>query len=105
MLGIVSAALEGQGAVIVARLPIAETIAAIKSADAAMALVIVGPELPAVDRAMVLAAIAPLAVARAPRRLCALDIGHHAAEADVVAVARFLAGAKSTTGQVLVVGG
>lgn len=104
MLAAVAAALDGQAAVLAARVPVAATVAAIEAADAEIVLVLVGADLPAVERAMLLAAIGPLAVARAPVRVCALDVGADADEADVVAAARYLAGAGSTTGQVLVVG-
>ena len=104
MLAAVRAALAGQGAVIGAAAPIAATVAAIAAADESFVLVIAGPDLPAVERAMLLAAIGPLAVARAPRRVCALDVATGASATDGVAAARFLADAGSTTGQVLAVG-
>jgi hypothetical protein len=101
MLAAVAAALDGQATVMAARAPVADTVTAIEAAEGEVVLVLVGADLPAVERAMLLAAIGPLAVARAPGRVCALDVGAHADLADVVAAARFLAGAGSTTGQVL----
>jgi hypothetical protein len=50
------------------------------------------------------AAIAPLAVERAPMRVNAVVAGHGAAPADVLAAIAFLDGARSTTGQILRVG-
>ncbi len=65
-------------------------------------LLFIAADLPALDRAMLRAAIGPLAIELAPTvRLNALDIATGAADEDVVAAARFLAGAASTTGQLL----
>lgn len=67
-------------------------------------LVLIDPAMPAIDRAMLLAAIGPLAVERAPdTRINAIAVEAGAAPDDVIATARFLAGAGSTTGQVLIV--
>ena len=53
---------------------------------------------------MILAAIGPLAIELGPdRRIGALDIAIEAGETDIVAVAKFLVAAKSTTGQVIAV--
>ncbi|MEG3088645.1 Rossmann fold domain-containing protein [Sphingomonas sp. PB4P5] len=104
MLAEVVAALDGQALVLPALAPLADTLAAIEAAMADMILLLAGADLSAVDRAMLLAAIGPLAVARAPLRVCALDIAAGATVADVVAAAQFLAGAASTTGQVLAIG-
>jgi hypothetical protein len=82
--------------------PVADLLAAIRAATSECVLLIFLPEASALDRAMLLAAIGPLAVERAPaHRICALDIKAGASEADIVAAARFLAHAASTTGQVL----
>lgn len=68
-------------------------------------VLVVPPASAAPERAMLLAAIAPLAIEFAPaRRLSAVDAAETAVAADVVAAAIFLASAKSTTGQVLRVG-
>ncbi|WP_404368210.1 Rossmann fold domain-containing protein [Sphingomonas sp. MMS24-J45] len=68
----------------------------------AVALLVIASDVPDLDRAMVLAAIGPLAAARAPaQRIAAIDVAPGADEADVVAAARFLAGAESSTGQAL----
>ena len=65
-------------------------------------LLFIAADVPALDRAMLRAAIGPLAIDVAPKtRLNALDIASGAADDDVVAAARFLAGAASTTGQLL----
>jgi hypothetical protein len=56
----------------------------------------------ALDRAMLRAAIGPLAIELAPsKRFNGLDIADDAADDDVVAAAKFLAAATSTTGQIL----
>ena len=83
-------------------LPIAETLRAVRAAVDTVVVVIVPHDLPAVERAMLIAAIGPLAIERAPaQRVCALDLGAAADPADVAAAVRFLARAASTTGQVL----
>lgn len=67
-----------------------------------MTLVLAGPDLTAIDRAMLLAAIGPLAIELAPaRRIGALDVADGAAAAEVAAAAGFLIEARSTTGQTL----
>lgn len=81
-----------------------ETLSRIRAVTARFALVVVAPDIAPVDRAMILAGIAPLAVELGPeRRIGALDITADACEADILATARFLAGAESTTGQMLTV--
>ena len=59
------------------------------------------PALSAIDRAMLLAALGPLAAELAPRRIGAVDIAAGASIAPIVAAARHLAAARSTTGQCL----
>ncbi|QNA83460.1 hypothetical protein G4G27_05165 [Sphingomonas sp. So64.6b] len=67
-----------------------------------MTLVLAGPDLTAIDRAMLLAAMGPLAIELAPaRRIGVLDIADGAAAAEIAAAARFLIEAGSTTGQTL----
>jgi hypothetical protein len=65
-------------------------------------LLLISGDVSVLDRAMLRAAIGPLAVELAPeKRLNALDIAGDAALDDVIAAARFLSAAESTTGQVL----
>lgn len=67
-------------------------------------IVDVAPDIAALERHLILAAIAPLAIELAPGiRLCAIDIGEGAAPEDVAAVRDWLAGADCTTGQVVAV--
>jgi hypothetical protein len=68
------------------------------------ALLVILPEVAPIARAMLLAGISVLAGELAPAtRIGAIDIAEGADPADVIAAAHFLAGAASTTGQVLVV--
>jgi hypothetical protein len=63
---------------------------------------LIADDAPALDRAMLRAAIGPLAIElAAAQRLNAVDIGSDAAEDAVIAAARFLAGAGSITGQLV----
>lgn len=72
--------------------------------NADVIILLVGADVAPLDRALMLAAIAPLAVELAPRvRLAAIDAVPDAAPEDIAAAARFLALARSTTGQILVV--
>ena len=65
-------------------------------------LLLIAGDVPALDRAMLRAAIGPLAIELAPAmRLNAVDVVGGAADDDVIAAARFLAVADSTTGQVI----
>jgi len=65
-------------------------------------LLLIGSDVPVLDRALLRAAIGPLAVELAPaKRINAVDITRDAAEGDVIAAARFLATAGSTTGQLI----
>ena len=69
-------------------------------------LLLIAGDLPALDRAMLRGAIGPLAIELAPaKRLNAVDITDSAADDDVIAAARFLAAAESTTGQLLEIRG
>ncbi|MGY4398890.1 hypothetical protein ACVWZA_004100 [Sphingomonas sp. UYAg733] len=82
--------------------PIGVMIEQLRVAKTEMTLILVGPDLTGIDRAMLVAAIAPLAIELAPaRRIGALDVADGAAAADVAAAARFLIEAGSTTGQTL----
>lgn len=81
-----------------------EFVSRIRAATTRFVLVVVGPDLSPVDRAMILAGIGPLAVELGPeRRIGALDIGADARREDILDSARFLAGAESSTGQMLAV--
>lgn len=76
----------------------------VRGASRAFALVVLDHDVPALDRAMMLAAIAPLAIELGPeRRIGALDVRQDASWDDILSAARFLAGAGSTTGQTLTV--
>lgn len=80
----------------------AAAIDRVRGGTEAFTLVVVDAAASSVDRAMMLAAIGPLAVELGPeRRIGALDVGIDGAPADSVSAARFLAGAGSTTGQIL----
>lgn len=79
-------------------------VAAVRAAprDSGLVLLVIDDAMAAVDHAMLLAAVAPLAVELAPQtRLVALDLGASAAREAVLAAAEFLVTARSTTGQVL----
>ena len=68
-------------------------------------VLVVGAGLDALALARALASVGPLAVELAPAaRVNAVVAGDGAEPADVAAAARFLDGARSTTGQVLEVG-
>jgi hypothetical protein len=70
--------------------------------DHPMVLIVLVSTVPNLDRNMLLAAIGVLAVDCAPHaRIAALHVSADAEIADVVAAARFLATAASTTGQIL----
>lgn len=81
-----------------------DTVAAVRAAprESGMVVLVIDGTVAALDRAMLTAAVAPLAVELAPQtRLGALDVGPDADGDAVVAAAEYLAGAHSTTGQVL----
>ncbi|PTS72716.1 hypothetical protein DBR17_19140, partial [Sphingomonas sp. HMWF008] len=68
----------------------------------AILLLVIATDVPDLDRAMLLAAVGPLAVEIAPdRRIAAIDVGPGADPDDVVAASQFLTSAESSTGQVL----
>ncbi len=70
--------------------------------DHALVLMLLAPTVPILDRSMLLAAVGVLAVDFAPSaRIAALDVRTGAEVDDVVAAARFLATAESTTGQIV----
>jgi hypothetical protein len=65
-------------------------------------ILLIASDVQALDRAMLRAAIGPLAIELAPaKRLNAVDIASAAADDDVIAAALFLAAADSTTGQLI----
>lgn len=77
-------------------------VAAVRAEAAETIIVDVAPDIAALERHLILAAIAPLAIELAPAtRLCAIDVGVGAEAADVAAVRDWLAGADCTTGQVV----
>lgn len=81
-------------------------VAAVHDGAADAIIVEVAPEIAALERHLILAAIAPLAIKLAPTtRLCAIDVGEGAEAADVATVRDWLAGADCTTGQVVQVTG
>ena len=68
--------------------------------ESKLLLLIIMPDVPAIDRAMLLAAVGPLAVDLAPDvRIAAIVVAPDATVADVAEAAGFLATAESTTGQ------
>ena len=83
---------------------VADIIRRLRGADAGLALLLIDSSISAIDRAMLSAAIGQLAIERAPQtRIGAIEIAEGAATTDVVAAARFLVSARSTTGQILTV--
>ena len=83
---------------------VAEIVGRLRSSEAEAALLLIDSSVPALDRALLSAAIGPLAIERAPlARIGAIDIVNGAAMADIVAAANYLASARSTTGQILTV--
>ncbi|MEG3146257.1 hypothetical protein U1839_16520 [Sphingomonas sp. RT2P30] len=73
------------------------------SASSETILLVIEPDVAAIDRAMLHAALGPLAIEFAPgSRINALDVMAGAADDNVIAAASFLATARSTTGQVIV---
>lgn len=109
MIDAVTEALAGQARVVIASdlsgIAQMQEIASDSTGSGDVVVMIVPPTVSKRDRAMLIAAIAALAVDMAPRvRVAALDLEERAAEEDLIAAARFLAGATSSTGQVLRVG-
>lgn len=81
-----------------------EIVDRLRGATAGMVLLLIDSSIPVIDRAMLIAAIGPLAVERAPHgRIGAIDVAPGAEPADVVAAAHFLMAARSTTGQTLTI--
>lgn len=83
----------------------AETLAALRITgveDATLLLIL--PTVAAIDRAMLIAALGPLAIELAPRRITALDVADGADIAAIIAAATYLVAARSTTGQSLRIG-
>ncbi|MBA3878843.1 MAG: hypothetical protein C0500_03905 [Sphingobium sp.] len=79
-------------------------VAAVQESAAEVIVVEVAPEIAALERHLILAAIVPLAIELAPgTRLCAIDVGAGAEAEDVAAMRDWLAGAECTTGQVVAV--
>lgn len=100
----VAAALAGQAAVVVADATVALTdvLASLRTVspdDAVIVLIL--PDLSAIDRAMLLAALGPLAIELAPRRIAAIDVVDGASCQRVLAAVHYLAAACSITGQYL----
>lgn len=84
---------------------VADVVARVRAAAGPAVALVVAPAVDPVERALILAAVAPLALERAPGvRVCAVDAGEGADPADIDATVDFLAGALATTGQVLRVG-
>lgn len=102
------AGLSGEATIVAAGMSAAELIHHLREAaeDGADSLIVaVQPGVEEPERTMLIAAIAPLAIAFAPAtRLSLIDVGPDADEAAVIAAACFLATAASTTGQVVKVG-
>lgn len=81
-----------------------DIIEKMRAADGEIVLLLIDSDIAPLDRAMLIAAIGPLAIERAPStRVGAIDIVAGAVQKDVEAAVRFLATARSTTGQMLVV--
>ncbi|WP_010185234.1 Rossmann fold domain-containing protein [Sphingomonas sp. PAMC 26605] len=81
-----------------------DAVAAVRDAprESGMVMLVIDAAAAALDRAMLRAAVGPLAVELAPQtRLGALDVGADTDRDAVVAAAEYLVGAHSTTGQVL----
>ncbi|MFA6115952.1 MAG: Rossmann fold domain-containing protein [Sphingomonas sp.] len=81
-----------------------EVVELLRAAEGEVVLLLIDSSIQSIDRAMLIAAIGPLAIEKAPHaRIGAIDVMAGAAVEDVAASARFLAAACSTTGQVLTV--
>jgi hypothetical protein len=81
---------------------VTDIIEALRATDGEVVLLAIDPMVAAVDRAMLIGAVGPLAVELAPVvRIGALDVTDGAVVADIAAAAQFLATARSTTGQIL----
>jgi len=81
---------------------VADIVRRLQRSSAGFALLLIDSSVPAMDRAMLSAAIGPLAIECAPQaRIGAIEIGAAALTADVAAAAVYLVSARSTTGQIL----
>jgi hypothetical protein len=81
-----------------------QVVELLRAAEGEVVLLLIDSSIQPIDRGMLIAAIGPIAIEKAPRvRIGAIDVTAGAAVEDVVATARFLATARSTTGQVLTV--
>jgi hypothetical protein len=101
------AALAGDATVVAAGggQSVAEVLAALRASSSTDAvLLLIGPDVPAIDRAMLLAALGPLATDLAPQRLGAIDLVAECPSDRIVATAKYLVSARSTTGQALRLG-
>ena len=76
-----------------------DAVRATLSGDAVILLL--QPDVSAIDRAMIVAALGPLAIELAPRRVAAVEIVASASPERIDAAMRYLATAYSTTGQCL----
>jgi len=75
---------------------------AVRADERDSVLLFIAGDVPALDRALLRAAVGPLAIELAPAtRLNALDVAPGAADDAGIAAARFLTAAESTTGQLL----
>ncbi|MES2021729.1 MAG: hypothetical protein V4460_10540 [Pseudomonadota bacterium] len=105
----VAAALAGQARVVIAAdaaalVDLRHTISDSRG-DGGSVLLVIAETVPKLDRALLIAAIGPIAMDAAPAmRVAALDLADGACADDVLAAARFLAAATSSTGQVLRIG-
>ena len=82
-----------------------DDVAALARGAGGDVVLVVGPGMDALELARALASVGPLAVELAPAaRINVVVAGEGAEPDDVAAAARFLDGARSTTGQVLEVG-
>ena len=81
-----------------------EMVERLRQEESPMVLLLIEASISPIDRAMLIAAIGPLAIERAPLgRIGAIDVMPGAVPEDVAAAAKFLAAAHSTTGQVLTI--
>jgi len=80
---------------------VAAAVHGVRASTAEHLLLMLAPDLPPLEAALLRAALEPLAIERAPARLNAVAAGPAADRQAVEAAARFLEGAGSTTGQLL----
>src|SRR3954469_8374566 len=75
---------------------VADIVSQLRRSSAGFALLLIDSSVPGIDRAMLSAAIGPLAIECAPRaRIGAIEIGDGAVPADVAAAAVYLVSARS----------